>query len=78
MHALRVLEFDAILERLARHCETSIGAAFALELKPSFDSQEVWRLLAETKEGMDFIAFSPPPPLGGLRDTADSQFSYSA
>ena len=42
MHALRVLEFDAIRERLQYNCETPIGAASASEVLPSFDADEVW------------------------------------
>jgi len=68
MHALRVLEFDAIRQRLGYNCETPIGAALAEELEPSFDAAEVWRLLEETREGMDLIARQQPPSLGALRD----------
>ena len=53
MHALRVLEFDSILEQLAFHCETPIGAGLAVDLKPSFDPPEVWELLDRAREAMD-------------------------
>jgi DNA mismatch repair protein MutS2 len=68
MHALRVLEFDAIRERLQYHCETPIGAALALDVKPSFDAAEVWDLLEQTRETMDFIAKHSSPTLGAMRD----------
>lgn len=68
MHAYRVLEFDAIRERLAYQCETPIGAALAEEVEPSFDAAEVWELLAQTEEAMRFIAQHAAPPLGALRD----------
>src|SRR5579871_3101655 len=68
MHALRVLEFDAIRRRLQDHCETPIGAALALELRPTFDESEVWELLERTRECMDFIAHVSAPSLGSLRD----------
>lgn len=72
MHALRVLEFDAIRERLQYHCETPIGAALASELLPSFDETEVWRLLEQTRETMDFIAKLSPPRLGALKDPREA------
>src|SRR5690242_4738026 len=68
MHALRVLEFEAIRQRLQSHCETPVGAALAAELEPSYDADEVWELLHLTREAMDFIARQPAPSLGGLRD----------
>jgi DNA mismatch repair protein MutS2 len=68
MHALRVLEFDSIRERLQYHCETPIGAALAEEMLPSFEESEVWRLLEQTRETMDFIAQHSAPSLGALRD----------
>ncbi|HVT14008.1 MAG TPA: endonuclease MutS2 [Fimbriimonadaceae bacterium] len=68
MHALQVLEFDAIQERLQYLCETPIGAALAEELIPSFDADDVWRLLEQTREAMDFIAKRTAPSLGALRD----------
>src|SRR4051794_26019412 len=72
MHALRVLEFGAIRERLQVFCETPIGAAHASELAPSFDAAEVWELLDQTRESMDFIARQSPPSLGALRDPRQS------
>lgn len=68
MHASQVLEFDAIRERLQVHCETPIGAALSEELGPSFDPDDVWRLLEQTREAMDFIARRTAPSLGALRD----------
>lgn len=72
MHALRVLEFDAIRERLQGHSETSLGEAAAGAIEPSFESDEVWRLLGETQEAMDFIARHSAPSLGGVRDLRES------
>ncbi|HTQ10966.1 MAG TPA: endonuclease MutS2 [Fimbriimonadaceae bacterium] len=68
MHALRVLEFDIIRERLQYNCETPIGADLAGGLEPAFEAEEVWRLLNQTKECMDLIARHSPPSLGALRD----------
>lgn len=72
MHALRVLEFGRILERLAHHCETPIAAARALELRPSFDDAEVRRMLAATREAHDLIARHGPPSLGSVRDPREA------
>lgn len=68
MHALRVLEFDAVLERLQRHCETPIAAAKATEIRPSFDDGVVWDQLAQTREGHDALARYQVPSLGPVRD----------
>lgn len=72
MHALRVLEFEAIRDRLQRHSETSLGEAAARATEPSFEASEVWRLLGETREAMDFIARHSMPSLGAVRDLRES------
>ena len=72
MHALNVLEFAQITDRLAAHCETTLGAASARELKPSFNSDEVWQLLAITKESLDALARHQVPGLSGARDLRDA------
>jgi DNA mismatch repair protein MutS2 len=68
MHAFQVLEFDAVKERLQGHCETSLGAASAEELVPTFDSAKVWELLAVTGEAHDALAKHQVPSLGAMRD----------
>jgi DNA mismatch repair protein MutS2 len=68
MHSLRVLEFDAIRRRLQRHCETPLAAARAEELAPSFDEEEVWRLLTATGEAHDALARYQLPSLGTVKD----------
>ncbi len=68
MHALRVLEFEAIRKRLQDHCETPLAAASALDVAPSFVVDDVWELLEQTREGMDFIARQSPPSLGPVKD----------
>jgi DNA mismatch repair protein MutS2 len=72
IHALQVLEFGSVKERLARHSETSIGAALASQLEPSFDSEEVWARLSDTKEAHDLLSGSAPPSLGAVRDLRES------
>jgi DNA mismatch repair protein MutS2 len=68
MHALRILEFDSILQRLQFHCETPIAGAMAEELVPSFQETEVWDLLALTGEAHDALARHHVPSMGSLRD----------
>ncbi len=68
MHAYRVLEFQAIRERLQEHAETSLGKEHAKELRPSFDSLEVWASLDATSEAYDALANHAVPSLGGVRD----------
>lgn len=68
MHALKVLEFDSIRERLRQHCETGLAEAAADRLAPSFHEDEVWSLLAATREAHELLAKESPPSLGGARD----------
>ncbi len=68
MHALKVLEFDAIRERLRERCETAIGAARALELTPAFDEAKVWGHLTATGEAYDAQGRYSVPSLGAVRD----------
>lgn len=67
-HALRVLEFPAILERLQRQCETMLAVGWASELEPSMEPDEVERLLAETKQGYELISRHSVPSMGPIRD----------
>lgn len=71
MHALKVLEFDAIRHRLAHQCETTIGAASAEAIKPAFVAEDVWSTLEDTKQAMDALAKHLVPGLSGLRDVRD-------
>jgi DNA mismatch repair protein MutS2 len=72
MHALKVLEFDAIRARLQNHCETTIAAASAAELRPSFVADEVWTLLETTAEAHDALSRYSVPSLGAVRDLRDA------
>jgi DNA mismatch repair protein MutS2 len=72
MHALRVLEFESVRDRLRQRCETPLAAEAALELAPSFDDEVVWMLLEETREAWDFVSKQSPPSLGRVRDLRPS------
>jgi DNA mismatch repair protein MutS2 len=71
MHALRVLEFEEIRQRLARHCETSVGQALAHALSPSFDPEVVKIWNEQTGEAIDLID-SGGLSLRGLHDLSKS------
>ncbi len=49
-HVLEKLEYDKILEQLSQLCHTYIGKDFALQLKPSFQKEQVEEQLKETLE----------------------------
>ncbi len=68
MHALKVLEIEAIAERLQSRCETSLGVALASSIQPTFDPIKVWQLLALTGEAHEALAKHQVPSLGSIRD----------
>lgn len=72
MHALQVLEYSAILERLAQSCETAMGADAALLVLPDFEPHEVWRGLDETDQAAQLVDRFPPPSLHGVRDLREA------
>ncbi|MEJ5169794.1 MAG: endonuclease MutS2 [Fimbriimonadales bacterium] len=67
-HALEVLEYSKVLERLAQRCETEIGAALASRLSPSTDRHEVIRRLQLSEEARQLLDGPAPPSLGLVRD----------
>ena len=67
-HALRTLEFDKILAKLARHTSFSAGRELALALEPSPEYREVLRRQRETAEARRLIAMKPRTGLGGAHD----------
>src|SRR5689334_18605394 len=66
--ALEVLEFPAILERLAAATATPYGEQLARRLAPAVDEAEVRRRQALTTEGIVLIERSAEPPLTGVED----------
>jgi DNA mismatch repair protein MutS2 len=67
-HALAVLEFPAIVERLAGAAESARGGELARELVPSADRGEVLRRQALTAEGIALLDNAAEPSLAGLAD----------
>ncbi|HEU5140228.1 MAG TPA: endonuclease MutS2 [Bacillales bacterium] len=70
--ALKVLEFDKIIEQLQRHASSSLGAEKIEALRPSTDLAEVNRWQAETDEGAKVIRLKGNVPLGGIHDIRPS------
>lgn len=67
-HALRVLEFEKILAKLARHTAFSGGRERALALAPSPDYREVVRRQRETAEARRLLQMKPRTGLPGVHD----------
>ncbi|MCE7984550.1 MAG: endonuclease MutS2 [Caldilinea sp. CFX5] len=67
-HALRVLEFDKILKRLAEHCAFSGGADLAYALLPSDDLVTVRMSLAQTAEAHKLLEQKSDIGFGGVKD----------
>ena len=70
--ALEVLEFPAIVERLAAATSTAYGAELAHALVPSDDLEEVSRRQALTAEAVALLDESAEPPLEGIADVRAS------
>ncbi len=64
-HALRTLEYDKIIARLARLTSFAAGADLARGLAPSADYREVVRRQRETAEARRLLALKPRTGLGG-------------
>lgn len=67
-HALQVLEYSLVIQRLVAQCETPLSAELCAGLQPSFDTTEVWELLSATGEAHKLLADEPPPNLAALHD----------
>lgn len=67
-HAAKVLEYGAVLERLAAQCDTARGAVLASELKPTWTEAETWALLETTEEAYALLSGGSPPSLGAAHD----------
>ncbi|HEX7066326.1 MAG TPA: endonuclease MutS2 [Bacillales bacterium] len=66
--ALKVLEFDKVIEQLQRHASSSLGVEKIEALQPSTDLAEVNRWQAETDEGAKVLRLKGNVPLGGIHD----------
>lgn len=66
--ALKVLEFEKIIEQLKGHASSSLGLEKIESLRPSIDFAEVERWQAETDEGAKVIRLRGNVPFGGIHD----------
>jgi DNA mismatch repair protein MutS2 len=71
-HAQKVLEFDAILDRLKQQCETGGGAALSQRLRPLSEAEAVWAELGRTNQAYRLLSEMSPPSLGPVREHEDS------
>lgn len=67
-HAIRVLEYEKILNRLAEHCVFSGGAELAYALLPSDDLLTVRTWLAQTSEAYKLLEQKSDISFGGVKD----------
>jgi DNA mismatch repair protein MutS2 len=70
--SLAVLEYPAIVERLAAATATPRGAELAAALEPSDDPEEVGRRQALTAESIDVLDAAAEPDLGGVADVREA------
>jgi DNA mismatch repair protein MutS2 len=71
-HALAVLEFPAIVERLGGATESAYGGALAGGLLPSSDPAEVVRRQALTAEAVTLLDHAAEPSFAGLADIREA------
>jgi len=65
---LRVLEYDAIRQRLREQASSSLGKELAERLEPATDEATVRRLMAETTQALTVLDHGGKAPLGGVHD----------
>ena len=66
--AIKALELDKILERLAGYASFSAGVELARGLRPTDDLQLAQRWVAETTEACHLLDVKPDANVGGARD----------
>ena len=69
--AAHVLEFDRVLELLARECQFSLAAERAHQIGPSGERLQVDYLLTITREATALLTDHPGFSVGGVRDVRD-------
>ncbi len=71
-HTLKILEFDKVRDKLATLASTDLGKALAYELEPGTVVESVRYDLRETSEMRSLWEINREPPLGLVRDIAES------
>ncbi len=67
-HALQVLEYDKIRERVARHCSFSASKERAAAMLPSDDLRTVQEWMDQTQEAFTLLAQEADIHFGGVED----------
>lgn len=67
-HAYEILDFGEILKLLTHQCQTPLGRSLALQLLPSYNPEEVWKLLNLSQEAVDLLSLSPVPSMEAILD----------
>ena len=70
-HALEVLEFERVLERVARRASSELGRARVRALRPSFDRDEIVRELGRVAATVRFQEERPDWGLGSIPDVRE-------
>ena len=70
--ALRTLEYDKIIEKLAEYAASEPAKALCRELTPSADYDEIVKNQAETTDAVTRIRQKGSVSFGGIRDIRDS------
>jgi DNA mismatch repair protein MutS2 len=68
---LQALEYDKIIDRLARYCAFPASRRLAVDLLPSSDHREVLRRQRLTAEGRRALELKPSLSLAPARDVGD-------
>lgn len=66
--ALRILEYNKIIDMLCESAVSNMGRDIAIELKPSNDLNEIKELLQETTEAVKLLLKKGNIPIGGVQD----------
>lgn len=67
-HTLKVLEYDAIRQKLAAHCTTPLGAERACQMTPLTDIELIRLRLQQTTEARRLIDLAEPMSVRGAQD----------
>jgi len=66
--ALKILEYNKIIDMLCESTVSAMGRDIAAELKPSTDINEIKELLQETTEAVNLLLKKGSMPIGGVQD----------
>lgn len=66
--ALRILEYNKIIDMLCESTVSNMGRDIAMDLRPSNDLNEIKELLQETTEAVKLLLKKGNIPIGGMQD----------